>query len=91
MVTEPTSEIRSEIPYFDLDYLESTLGQFNNTILTIAAVKKVGKILVTSRIILWTLLYNLPNVIFLRSASSVPSCTSLFHVFFSVPFVNSLE
>ena len=40
MVTEQTSEIGSEIPYFDLDYLESTLGKFNNTILTIAAVKK---------------------------------------------------
>ena len=90
MVTEPTSEIRSGVAYFDLDYLGSTLGQFNNTILTIVAGKNI-KIFVTSRIILWTLLYNLPNVIFLRSASSVPSCTSLFHVFFSVPFVNSLE
>lgn len=40
MVTEPTSEIGSEIPYFDLDYLRSTLGQFNNTILTMVAGKK---------------------------------------------------
>ena len=40
MVTEPTSEIRSEVAYFDMDYLGSTLGRFNNTILTIAAVKK---------------------------------------------------
>lgn len=39
MVTEPTSEIRSEVAYFDLDYLGSTLGQFNNTKLTIVAGK----------------------------------------------------